>query len=102
MQKKREHVKIFTAFCDDTRIKILDMLKNGEQSAATLLLHVEVAQSTLSHHMKILEESGIVIARKAGKWTYYSICETGRQYALDLLKRLTSLPIELIDAKSSI
>ena len=96
----RDQGKVFLAFCDETRLKVLELLKGGEQCAATLLLHVEVAQSTLSHHMKILEESGIVIARKVGKWTYYSICEAGRQYALELLKRLTALTAEIIDAAS--
>ena len=79
---------IFKAFCDENRIKILQMLKSGEKCACRLLEEMNIAQPTLSHHMKILCDSGIVKDRKDGKWTYYSISETGvaaaRQY-LDLL-----------------
>ena len=85
-----DSAKVFIPFCDETRLKVLDLLRNGEKSAGMLLEQVSVGQSTLSHHMKVLVESGIVTARKAGKWTYYSICECGRQYAIDLLKRQTA------------
>ena len=38
---------------------------------------INISQSTLSHHMKILCESGVVKKRKEGKWTYYSISKCG-------------------------
>jgi len=91
LPKYFENVNIFMAFCDETRLKVLELLRSGEKCAGVLLEQVKVGQSTLSHHMKILVKSGIVTARKAGKWTYYSICESGRQYAADLLKKLTNL-----------
>ena len=89
MSKYLDSTKVFMAFCDETRLKVLDILRNGEKCASVLLEQVNVRQSTLSHHMKILVESGIVTARKVHKWTYYSICESGRQYAFDLLSKLT-------------
>ena len=82
---------VFTALCDETRVKVLELLRSGEQCAAVLLKQVNVGQSTLSHHMKILVESGVVTARRAGRRTYYSICENGRQYAAELLRQLTVL-----------
>lgn len=79
---------IFKAFCDENRIKILQMLQTGEKCACKLLDEMNITQPTLSHHMKILCDSGIVDGRKEGKWMYYSISKTGvkvaRQY-LDLL-----------------
>ena len=92
MSKNLDSAKVFMAFCDETRLKVLDILRSGEKCASVLLEQVSVRQSTLSHHMKILVDSGIVTARKVNKWTYYSICESGRQYAFDLLKRLTGIP----------
>jgi len=86
----RENAKIFMAFSDITRLKVLELLRSGEQSASALREMVGSGQSTLSHHMKILLESGIVTSRKLGKWTYYSICETGGAYANKLLNLLTS------------
>jgi len=84
-----ENAKIFKAFGDETRLAILEMLRSGEKCACVLLEKVKVGQSTLSHHMKILLESGVVSARKKGKWTYYSICESGRERALALLQAIT-------------
>lgn len=84
-----KNARVFKAFCDETRLAILEMLQDGEKCACVLLEKVKVGQSTLSHHMKILVESGVVTARKQGKWTYYSICEDGRKRALDLLETIT-------------
>ncbi|MCL2150138.1 MAG: metalloregulator ArsR/SmtB family transcription factor [Dehalococcoidia bacterium] len=79
------------AFCNETRLMVIDLLRSGEKCAEALLKQVSVGQSTLSHHMRILVESGIVSARKVGKRTYYSICESDRQRAIELLKRLTAI-----------
>ena len=57
-------VAVFKAFCDENRWKILDLLTSGEKCACVLLNKLEISQSTLSHHMKILCDSGIVIGRK--------------------------------------
>lgn len=84
-----KNTRVFKAFCDETRLSILEMLQDGEKCACVLLQKVEVGQSTLSHHMKILVESGVVAARKQGKWTYYSISEDGRKRVLDLLETIT-------------
>ena len=82
--------KVFMACSDITRLRILELLRKGEKSATELQEKIEAGQSTLSHHMKILVDSGIVAARKAGKWTYYSICEKGARYAQSLLRYLTA------------
>ena len=86
-----ENAKIFKAFCDETRLLVLSLLQSGEKCACDLLAQVNVGQSTLSHHMKILTESGIVMARKNGKWTYYSISQEGSSTAIQLLKNLTKV-----------
>ena len=95
-----DSAKIFAAFCDETRLRALELLRNGEKCADALLKQVEVGQSTLSHHMKILVESKIVTARREGKRTYYSICEEGRKYAVELLDRLTTLTMNNTAAAS--
>ncbi|MDY2510091.1 MAG: metalloregulator ArsR/SmtB family transcription factor, partial [Ruminococcus callidus] len=68
---------IFKAFCDENRIKILQLLSDGEKCACKLLEEMQITQPTLSHHMKILCDSGIVAGRKEGKWMYYSISKKG-------------------------
>ncbi len=77
MNQYKEHAIVFKAFCDENRLHIIDLLKSGEQCACTLQEALNIAQSTLSHHMKILTESGLVSHRKDGKWTYYSLDEGG-------------------------
>ena len=88
MNKFEEAAKIFKAFCDPNRLMILEILKDGEQCACKLLEQLNIGQPTLSHHMKILCDSGIVIGRKEGKWMHYSISENGVQYAIDCLQAL--------------
>lgn len=53
------------------------MLSDGEKCGCKLLEAFEITQPTLSHHMKILCECGLVETRKEGKWSHYSLnCET--------------------------
>ena len=82
---------IFKAFCDENRIRIIKMLRNGEKCACKLLEELNVTQPTLSHHMKILCDSGVVIGRKEGKWTHYSISSEGAEYAAQCLQALTTI-----------
>ena len=87
--KYLDSVRVFKAFSDENRLMILEMLQSGEMCACKLLEKLEIAQPTLSHHMKILVDSGIVSARKKGKWTYYSFSDEGVALAKDLLNKLT-------------
>lgn len=80
---------IFKAFCDENRIRILEMLQSGEKCGCKLLEELNVTQPTLSHHMKILCDAGIVESRKEGKWTHYKISNIGRNNALQLLDKIT-------------
>lgn len=81
---------IFKAFCDENRIRILQQLLTGEKCACVLLDNLQITQPTLSHHMKILCDADIVISRKEGKWTHYSISQSGGEYAVECLKALTN------------
>ncbi len=85
-----DHAKIFKAFCDEKRLRILELLRDGEKCACVLLEQLDLGQSGLSYHMKILVESSIVVSRQEGKWTHYKISENGSSYAGTLLKELTT------------
>lgn len=73
MDYYRENTKVFKALGDSKRAMIVDMLSCGELCACNILEKFEMSQSTLSHHMKILCECGLVKGRNEGKWTYYSL-----------------------------
>ena len=89
MDEKRT-AAIFKAFCDENRIRIIKLLRSGEKCACKLLEEINVTQPTLSHHMKILCDSGVVVGRKEGKWTHYSISEEGAGLAKECLRQLTT------------
>ena len=61
-----EAARMFKAFCDEKRLDILAQLREGEFCATELCEKLNIGQSTLSHHMKILYDSGIVDMRKKG------------------------------------
>lgn len=82
---------IFKAFCDENRVRILQLLTTGEKCACRLLEEINITQPTLSHHMKILCESGIVVGRKEGKWMHYSISPDGAKLAMEYLQNLTNV-----------
>lgn len=92
-ETRREHAKVFQAFCDENRLLILQELQTREQTASDLLETIPVVQSTLSHHMKVLCESGMVKARKDGKWTYYSLSAEDCANAMRWLSLYTSSEI---------
>ncbi len=83
-----QKAKVFKALCDEKRINILQLLKSGEKCACVLIETLNIAQSALSYHMKILCESGVVTARVDGKWVHYSINKVGVQTAQIILNEL--------------
>jgi len=85
-----EQAKLFKAFCDEKRLRILELLRGGEKCACVLLEQLDLGQSGLSYHMKILVESGVVESRQEGKWTHYKISKSGSDYTAELLKTLTT------------
>ena len=93
----KETARVFKAFCDENRLQILEMLRSGEKCACMLLDELQISQSTLSHHMKILCDSGIVRGRKEGKWVHYSIDPAGAERA----RKLLNLQITLTDSTDS-
>ena len=90
MFHEQELVCIFKALSDENRIRILRLLRTGEKCACRLLEELNISQPTLSHHMKILCDAGIVTGRKEGKWIHYSICCDGVKHIRGLMKELLS------------
>lgn len=78
-------VRVFKAFCDINRLKIINMLTKGDKCGNELLEALDVSQPTLSHHMKILCESGIVFSRRYGKLMQYSLSYDGIEIAKNQL-----------------
>lgn len=78
--------QIFKAFCDGTRLRVLDLLRGGEKCVCALMEETRLPQSTLSYHMRILCDAGITTGRQEGKWTHYSVSGEGMEKAAEILK----------------
>ena len=87
----KEFAAIFKALSDETRLRVVDMLSCREMSACDILSNFTLSQSTLSYHMKILIESGVVNARREGLWTKYSINDDTFNKLMDFLPELYKL-----------
>lgn len=72
-QNYEETSKVLKALADPNRLKIIDILSCGEECACTILEHFNFTQPTLSHHMKILMDCGLVTSRKEGTWMKYTL-----------------------------
>ena len=88
--KYSENVGMFKALADQSRLEIMDMLSCGELCACKILERFHITQPTLSHHMKILCDCGLVNGRKDGKWTYYSLNEKTVQDFKEYLCHVTT------------
>ena len=74
MENKYEfNSKIFNALSDPNRLRIVELLSSGELCGCKILEHFNFTQPTLSHHMKVLIDCGLVEARKVGIWSYYKL-----------------------------
>ena len=81
-------VTVFKAFGDDKRIQIVERLKEGVSSPVKLLEELDITQPTLSHHMKILCDAGIVLGQRVGRWTQYSLLSDGVDTIVEYLAEL--------------
>lgn len=86
----KRNAKVFKAFCDERRLRILRLLQGGEKCAYLLVEEMNMPQSSLSYHMKVLCESGVVEGRQEGVWTHYRISEKGSLWAMALLEEITT------------
>jgi ArsR family transcriptional regulator, arsenate/arsenite/antimonite-responsive transcriptional repressor len=68
-----EVVRWGKAFADTARIRIVAALQSGELCVCELVDALEMSQSTLSSHLQMLRQAGIVTTRKDGKWSYYAL-----------------------------
>jgi ArsR family transcriptional regulator, arsenate/arsenite/antimonite-responsive transcriptional repressor len=65
--------RLFHALSDNTRLEIVDMLRDGERCVCELQDELRAAQSRLSFHLRVLKDAGLVNDRKEGRWVYYSL-----------------------------
>ena len=99
-------VALFHALSDATRLAALDLLRDGEKCVCELQDELDIAQSKLSFHLRVLKDAGVVEDRKEGRWCYYTIAADALEEAHDLvvqfLPRLTGANAALRTARSTV
>ena len=93
--------ELFHALSDETRVGILEMLRDGERCVCDLQSDLEAAQSRLSFHLKVLRDAGLVTDRKEGRWSYYTIVPETLGELHDVAVSLQAVRRSLPVAKSS-
>jgi len=73
---------MFRALADPIRLEVVQALQHGERCVCDLTDDLDLAQSKLSFHLKVLKEAGLIRARQEGRWIYYRL----EPYALLLLR----------------
>lgn len=87
-------VSFFRAMGEDTRVKIIQMLLKEEMCICELIEKLNLSQSAVSHHVKILKQADLVNDRRNGKWTFYSINKQGFEEHLNSLEERFVEPVK--------
>jgi len=100
----RELLTIAKALSSDTRVRALMLLRNGELCLCQIIDVLGLAPSTVSKHLSVLSDAGLVDWRKEGRWRYYRLAggeaspEVAAARAWTLLETLADDPQVLADA----
>lgn len=87
--------RLFHALSDETRLQILERLRAGERCVCELTDALDVAQSRLSFHLKVLKDAGLVSDRREGRWMYYTLNTEALGEMTDLVDWLAATPTAL-------
>ncbi len=72
-EEAKKRGRFFKAFGDETRQRILGLLMEGQMCVCELVTALKITQPTTSHHLKILEDAGVIQSSKEGTWVFYSV-----------------------------
>jgi ArsR family transcriptional regulator len=80
------------ALSDQTRLAVLELLRDGERCVCELQEALDAAQSRLSFHLRVLREAGLVTDRREGRWSYYTLNQDALAELHDVVRALGSEP----------
>lgn len=86
----RELIKVFKALSDETRIRMLKLLSQGELCVCEIMQAMEISQSRASRNLGILKEAGLLKDRRDGQWVHYSLNKEDTAYYSALLELLNN------------
>lgn len=89
-QKYIEKAEMFKVLSDSNRLQIIDMLSCGEMCVCKILEKFNITQPTLSHHLKVLADSGILVSRKEANWMYYKLNDKKMKEITEFLQSISN------------
>jgi len=89
----------FRALSDPTRLRLLQLLLGGEQCVCDLMGVLRIPQAKTSRHLAYLKSAGLVVSRKDGLWSYYSLARPRDPVHRKLLDCLRSVPMPAVIRK---
>ncbi len=102
LKKIKELAQYLKIISDENRLQILCFLQKGERCVCEIYKDLDLKQNLTSHHLKALKDEGLVIARREGKWIYYSINFKKIHYLDNLYQQVILRGIEGIPASYSL
>lgn len=92
----QEILNILKALSEETRLRILKLLENGELCVCDIVAALDKIQPKVSFHLGVLKEAGLIKDRKQGKWVHYSIDDSDMLRRFLLLSVLERISLETI------
>jgi len=94
--------RVFLAFSDKTRIRLIYLMSDGEVSVNYLCESLEISQPKVSRHLAYMRSMGIVNTRRDGKWIFYSLAEPTSRIGLQFFRDALSWIGSVIDDRDEI
>lgn len=91
IKRRDQGVSLFHALSDETRLEILERLKEGEQCVCDLTEALKTGQSRLSFHLKVLKDAGLITDRPEGRWVHYSLNTEALKELEEIVRSLRDL-----------
>ena len=89
----------FHALSDETRLKIIDLLRNGERCVCDLTDALDAGQSRLSFHLKVLKDAKLVTDRRVGRWAYYALAPDAFAQLEEFVGELPSTKLSVLASR---
>lgn len=91
IKRREQGVSLFHALSDETRLEIIERLKDGEQCVCDLTEALKTGQSRLSFHLKVLKDAGLITDRPEGRWIHYSLNTDALKELEEIVRSLRDL-----------
>jgi len=86
IKKQYDFELLFRALADHTRLRLINLVANGEVCVCSLVEVLNTSQPKVSRHLAYLRRAGLVSPRRQGKWMYYSLCEPADAFSAKIFR----------------